>query len=61
MFELQRYEINPHGSRENMLKNRTHHPMRWKGIAQSNDLDVLHRCSISKEHRVINLDNLEVV
>ena len=66
-FELQRYEPNPHGHRENLLKNRTYQPMRWKGIIQTNDLDILTKARKKSneykltEYRIINLDNLEVV
>ena len=59
MYELQRYEPNPHGHKEALTKNRTYQPMRWKGVAQSQD--PLKLSNKKKNYRIINLDTLEVV
>ena len=61
-YELQRYEQNPHQHLENLTKNRTYHSMRWKGIAISDDYDKIKAlCPMTKDYRVVNLDNLEVL
>ena len=59
MYELQRHEPNPHGHKEALTKNRTYQPMRWKGIAQSQDVEKLK--NTDGDYRVVNLDTLEVV
>ena len=60
-YELQVYEPNLHGHRENLTKNRTYHPMRWKGIAQSDDIEMLRTaCLRPKECRIVDNDTLEI-
>ena len=62
MYELQRYEPNPHGHKEALTKNRTYQPMRWKGIAQSQDPLKLSPSSNKKNtYRIVDLNTLEVV
>lgn len=60
-YELQRYEPDPRGHVENLTKNRTYHPMRWKGIAQSDDIHELRKvCLYPKECRIVDNDTLEI-
>ena len=45
---------------EQLTRNNTNHPMRWREIAFSTDLDALKKHLI-KGRRIINWNNLEVV
>ncbi|MAX71824.1 MAG: hypothetical protein CMC76_12135 [Flavobacteriaceae bacterium] len=45
---------------EQLTKNNTNQPMRWKEIAFSEDLEALKK-HLRKGRRIINWDNLEVV
>ena len=60
-YELQRYEPNPHGHRENLTANRTYHPMRWKGIAQSDDIGTLREAYVMPDEcRIVDNNTLEI-
>ena len=62
MFELQRYELNPHIPIISSKKITAYATMRWKGFAISNNLDRLVKIKpASKEYRIIDLDTLLVV
>ena len=44
-----------------LTKNNTNQPMRWKEIAFSNDLEELKKLVTHEDRRIINWNNLEVV
>lgn len=59
-YALQRLEHYPFKIRNELRKNMTNLPMRWKDIMFSNNLEELKKWVDSK-HRIINYETLEEI
>lgn len=59
-YSVQRLEPFPFKVRNELRKNMTNLPMRWKDVAFSDDIKLLSKY-VDKNHRVINYETQEVV